>query len=741
MLLLVRHPVLPAVLRFLHDGPCGMTLTSPVSLTPARRATSRQQPWRWGITLVLGLLFLGAFYYFLARSFFVITRAASWTTALGNLFQGKIDQDWSHGLLVPLISGIYLYQQREKLARMQPRVFWAGLPLLLAGLLSYVWWLGPGKNDMFQGYSMILALAGLVLLRVGPGMMRYLWFPILYLGLAVKVSPRLWEMLATKLQWIAAQSAGVTLNVLGLMLSLEAEVRGSTIVLYHHGLKIDPPLNIAEACAGLRMLMAFIALGVAVAFLSDRRAWQRAVLVLATLPVAVGVNVGRVTVLGLLYLVDPSLAKGSIHTFVGMLMLIPAFGVFLLIGWILDHAVDYGQAPSAGADRGSTPAPAPAPESAVPVDRVRVAWGLGMGGLWTLVALAVGAAGFWTLPTLMRDLGLLPVAALATAMLVAGVAGVALWQRRRERRAGPAWTAPAARQARQSLALGTAAGVLLLAAVGVHALPGALKWVLIKQPLPMRQQPYELARAFGPWTMLSEEPPLNDEMLQELGTKLYLSRVYVDSTLPDNAPGQVARLHLAYYTGTVDTVPHVPERCYSAGGQQAQAIGLGQVMLAGPAYHHDDSGLWISRDTAPTRISLPDTTIPVTVFTFSPQQAPDQASNVVYFFVANGRFLPTPDHVRADGFNPRDAYSYYCKIEVLWPGVRDRATAQKRTGEFLSDAMPQIMAMLPDWEEVKAGTWPPPPGGPAPGSPGSPASSGSPENQPAPPAHEPSIPH
>ena len=79
-------------------------------------------------------------------------------------------------------------------------------------------------------------------------------------------------------------------------------------------------------------------------------------------------------------------------------------------------------------------------------------------------------------------------------------------------------------------------------------------------------------------------------------------------------------------------------------------------------------------------------------------------SNVVYFFVANGKFVATPEWVRAEAFDPTDRYSYYCKVEVRLHGVADPDAATERTAEFLSVMMPEILACLPDWRHLPPGS-------------------------------------
>jgi exosortase/archaeosortase family protein len=97
-------------------------------------------------------------------------------------------------------------------------------------------------------------------------------------------------------------------------------------------------LNVAEACAGLRSLMTFITLGAAVAFLSNRPLWQKIIITISAIPIAIFCNVMRVAGQGLLdYYVSHAWSEGFAHQFAGLVMLVPAFFLILLVAWCLDH--------------------------------------------------------------------------------------------------------------------------------------------------------------------------------------------------------------------------------------------------------------------------------------------------------------------------------------------------------------------------------------------------------------------
>jgi len=95
------------------------------------------------------------------------------------------------------------------------------------------------------------------------------------------------------------------------------------------------------------MLLAFLALGVAIAYTGLKRPWQRVALVLLGVPVAVVVNVFRVVTLGVLSLFDVQMAAGEFHHLVGLVWLVPALAIFLGILWILRRMVIEGETPEA----------------------------------------------------------------------------------------------------------------------------------------------------------------------------------------------------------------------------------------------------------------------------------------------------------------------------------------------------------------------------------------------------------
>ena len=690
--------------------------------------------WIWAV--VIGALFCFIYFSFLTR--------------MGRV---AIEQtDWSHIPLIPVFSIIFIVLRKKEVVSYPARVFWPGLLLLLAGIFGFALGIYPGRNDMIQGYSMVLAVFGLTLFLAGPSRMKILWFPALYLVFAVVISQRYWEQIAFEMQVLAAVISAGVIQVMGAFIDLDATVTGSQIDLFFTGSGGElerHALNVEEACSGLRMLMTFLALGVAIAFLAThRRWWQRLIIAASTIPVALFVNILRVVVIAVLYAkVDPSLARGDAHIFIGMLMLIPAALIFLLIGWVLDKMFIYDPAEErARLRRRREPAKPLQPASPAGMSfaglqaafygepypgsegrndmagvwpKVRAFYrdnqnifkaalnGVGIGVVVLLLGAAAALGAYLLVAEMLASMGqtadaIRIAAGLALLGGVCFAASVPL-QRVLKLPSGR----PGARE------LGIICGVLLAAGVGLNGAVQAMQLALEKKPIQIRRPLDSIPRQVGPWAWEAEsDKRLSAEIEDALGTNEYVIRDYVYRGEGDRAGEGMMRMHVTYYTGSAGVVPHVPERCFAAGGLRPVGRGRTGFAIEGEQYrHNEEAGVWqaVFPDKDRDPVTIPSMQVPVTDFRFEDPEQPGRIHNVYYFFAANGRYYPTPDHVRAEAFNPRDQYSYHAKIELMPIGFRSEAEGREAAESFLRDVLPHVMAALPDWEAVKRGEWPPQP--------------------------------
>ncbi len=246
--------------------------------------------------------------------------------------------DWGHAFVVPLVSGYLVWTRREALSRTASRAFWPAIAPMCLGIFSYVFFTVGFPNHMLQGLSIIGTLGSLVLLLFGPGVLRLTALPILYLVMGITISEAIMNGLTFPLKILASRGAGVLLSMLSGIMGFVVEVKGNILTITSPTAG-DISLNVADACSGMRMVVAFVALAGAVGLIRSTQWWQRIALLLMSVPVAVFMNVIRVAVLGLASLSNPEFSKGETHMIIGTILLIPGLGLFLLMMWTLERII------------------------------------------------------------------------------------------------------------------------------------------------------------------------------------------------------------------------------------------------------------------------------------------------------------------------------------------------------------------------------------------------------------------
>ena len=245
------------------------------------------------------------------------------------------DGNWSHGFLIPVFSFYFLASRREQLLGVRPRPYWPGAVILALSLALYFVSAWVWTMAYPQAVSIVGAVFGLTLLFGGWPVMRVAWFPILFLLLAVPLPARLYAELTLPLRMFASSAAAAVMPLFAPGLYAEAQ---AVVIDWSMPGGARGSLNIEDACSGMRLMMAFVSLGVAMAYLGERAAWQRIIMVLSCVPIAVFCNTIRVTATGLFYIYGcENLARGTPHQVLGILMLAIALGLYALIGYLLSH--------------------------------------------------------------------------------------------------------------------------------------------------------------------------------------------------------------------------------------------------------------------------------------------------------------------------------------------------------------------------------------------------------------------
>jgi Protein of unknown function (DUF3485) len=258
--------------------------------------------------------------------------------------------------------------------------------------------------------------------------------------------------------------------------------------------------------------------------------------------------------------------------------------------------------------------------------------------------------------------------------------------------------------------------VLIASAVGFRASVSSLNLYLRKEAVPLRESLDTIPTKIGRWKRIGTDSRLGEAMVESLGTRFYLDRHYAIDGNPDNG---VLTLHIAYYTGMVDAVPHVPERCWGAAGlsmvTQPRAILLPidkskwdlesgpKNKVTGEIYPVASVLDPVTRRKESVFLPIGETEMSVTVF--QDEQNPKLHLVGGYLFIANARLTSSPYVVKTFAFDLSSRYSYYCKVQCSMLLNESEEVVEKwteLTADLLSEILPILMRRLPDWTLIEA---------------------------------------
>jgi exosortase len=231
------------------------------------------------------------------------------------------DPNYSHGFFVPAFSLYVLWQERDRLRAVPLRPSWSGLLILLLAVTVLI--AGVLGAELFLSrVSLLIAIAGVVILMYGWNHLRAAMFPWLFLLLMIPIPNILFNQITFPLQLLASKVAAVTLPTFGVPVLREGNVIQLPVMA----------LEVAEACSGIRSLMSLTTLAIIYGYLLETRLSLRVVLALASIPIAVIANSLRIVGTGLLVQYwDPEKAEGFFHAFSGWLIFVVSLSLLFLL--------------------------------------------------------------------------------------------------------------------------------------------------------------------------------------------------------------------------------------------------------------------------------------------------------------------------------------------------------------------------------------------------------------------------
>lgn len=228
------------------------------------------------------------------------------------------DDNYSHGWLIVPIALAILWQRREALPTNLPRPgFWNFLPLI--GLLLLRYQLYERNEQWIESATIPIVFGAAIFALGGWSLLRWALPGVIYLFLMVPLPPRFNDLLAGPLQTVATIGSVALLQAAGLPVLSE----GNVILIG------SQRLEVAEACRGLSMMLSFVALITAMVILIKRPTWERVVLLVSTIPIAILCNIIRIAVTAFLYAQFDRPVQ-AVHDYAGLAMMVLALGFVTL---------------------------------------------------------------------------------------------------------------------------------------------------------------------------------------------------------------------------------------------------------------------------------------------------------------------------------------------------------------------------------------------------------------------------
>ena len=252
--------------------------------------------------------------------------------------------DYSAGQLVPPTVLYMVVASRHRLKDVELRSSATGFLVFLVGLATNL----VGAYYLYaslENLGIVISANGLVLGLLGWKAYKLLCYPMLFLFLMVPLPGRIHDAVMLPLQTMGAHISATILEMVGV-----------PVERYGHVLEVGGRrIAVAEACSGLRMVLAFVIVAGVVAFVVRRPRWQKGAVLVSSIPIALSCNVLRVVATACLYAAGHErLAQGTLHDGMGIAMMPGALLLTLLVVKLLPRPA--ATASTAGSGR-SSPGP------------------------------------------------------------------------------------------------------------------------------------------------------------------------------------------------------------------------------------------------------------------------------------------------------------------------------------------------------------------------------------------------
>ena len=222
--------------------------------------------------------------------------------------------EYAHAFLILPVIGYMAWTKRAALV--DHPIKYASLGLLLVAFSTPLFMFAlVTQVRTIIALSMLMTLTGAIIYLAGVGAVKELFTPLLLLAMLIPVPEQLFIKLTFPLQIIVSRISEALIRMVGVPIFREGNIM--TIP--------QKTFEVVEACSGLRSMIALLTMSVIMGYFLLKRPISKLVLVAASVPTAIFVNIIRVvTMILIFHFFQLDFTEGAIHTVFGLVIFIIA---------------------------------------------------------------------------------------------------------------------------------------------------------------------------------------------------------------------------------------------------------------------------------------------------------------------------------------------------------------------------------------------------------------------------------
>lgn len=234
--------------------------------------------------------------------------------------------EYSHAFLTIPIIFYMVWSKRKRLLEVSSDNTFLGLLLIIFSIALYFFTLLTQVHTIIA-LSMFMTIVGIAVYLLGIKAIKDIFTPLLLLLMLIPIPDQLYTQLTFPLQVKVSQFAEMIVRFLGVAIFREGNVMNIP----------DRSFEVVEACSGLRSVVTLLTLSVIMGYFMLKNVTAKLALVVASVPVAIFVNIIRVVSMILVYhFFKLDLAIGLWHTVTGLVIFLLALLILYLLLRVLE---------------------------------------------------------------------------------------------------------------------------------------------------------------------------------------------------------------------------------------------------------------------------------------------------------------------------------------------------------------------------------------------------------------------